>query len=236
IAFDSARAHFPEKAQGKIARIGIPVRREVAHIEREGARELLGLDVSVPTILILGGSLGSKRINDTVLAALPELVSFANVIHQTGKDHFEEIKKTVPVVLANNPQGGRYHPFPYLNTESMRRAAGAANVIVSRAGATAITEISLWGVPAVLVPIPEDVSHDQRTNAYAYAHTGGAVVLEEANLTPHVLAAETRRIASDTAAAAKMTQAAGSFTTADAARLIADEIAAIAASHEPTPA
>lgn len=233
IAFESARAYFPPKAQGKIARIGIPVRREVAHLEREGAHELLGLDASIPTLLILGGSLGSKRINETVLEALPELVTFANIIHQTGKDHFKDIEKTVPVVLANNPQSGRYHPFPYLNSESMRRAAGAANVIVSRAGATAITEISLWRLPAILIPIPEQVSHDQRTNAYAYAHTGAAVVLEEANLTPHVLASEVRRLASDAAGSARMTEAAATFTTTDAARLIADEIATIAISHEP---
>jgi len=233
IAFESARGYFPAKTRGAIARIGIPVRREVAHIEREGARELLGLDITVPTVLILGGSLGSKRINETVLQALPDLVSFANVIHQTGKDHFEDIRKTAPVVLEGSEHATRYHPFPYLNAESIRRAAGAANVIISRAGSTAITEMSLWGVPAILIPIPERVSHDQRTNAYAYARTGGAVVLEEGNITPHVLASEARRIMSDPATASAMAAGARTFTTADAARLVAEEIITIALSHEP---
>ncbi len=218
--------------RSKIARVGIPVRREVAHVEREGARELLGLDTSVPTVAILGGSLGSQRINETVLSALPELVSGMNVIHQTGKDHFTNVEQTAKIALAGDAHASRYHLFPYLNAESMRRVAGAANLVVSRAGSTAITEISLWRTPAILIPIPESVSHDQRTNAYAYAHTGAAVVIEEGNLTPHLLASEVRRITGDAATSATMSAAAATFSTGDAARVIADEIASIGLSHE----
>ena len=87
-------------------------------------------------------------------------------------------------------------------------------------------------MPAILIPIPEQVRHDQRTNAYAYAHTGAAVVLEEGNLTPHVLAAEVRRIVGDPAASQMMATAAATFATADAARIIADEIASISIAHE----
>ncbi|MEK7510782.1 MAG: UDP-N-acetylglucosamine--N-acetylmuramyl-(pentapeptide) pyrophosphoryl-undecaprenol N-acetylglucosamine transferase [Patescibacteria group bacterium] len=232
VAFESAAQMFPAKVRHKIARVGIPVRREVSRIEREGARELLGLDTTVPTVAIFGGSLGSARINETILSALPELVSFANVIHQTGKDLFAGVEQTVRVILKDDPNASRYHPFPYLNAESIRRVAGAANVIVSRAGSTAITEISLWRVPAILIPIPESVSHDQRTNAYAYAHTGAAVVIEEGNLAPHVLAAEIKRIVSDANASAAMGAAAATFAPSDAARIIADEITAIALSHE----
>ncbi|HEX2792732.1 MAG TPA: UDP-N-acetylglucosamine--N-acetylmuramyl-(pentapeptide) pyrophosphoryl-undecaprenol N-acetylglucosamine transferase [Candidatus Paceibacterota bacterium] len=232
IAFESSASYFPVKARGKIAKVGIPVRQDVARVEREGAHQLLGLDPAVPTILILGGSLGSQRINETVLAALPELVAFANVIHQTGKDHFQAMQRTAPVALQGSAHADRYHAFPYLNSESMRRAAGAANVVISRAGATSITEISLWHTPAILIPIPENVSHDQRSNAYAYARTGAAVVLEEGNLTPNLLASEARRLALDTATAESMVAASTTFATADAARIIADEITAIALSHE----
>lgn len=232
IAFESAAQYFPVKTRSKIARVGVPVRREVARIEREGAHQLLGLDPSVPTLLILGGSLGSLRINETILGTLPELVAFGNVIHQTGKDHFNGVQQTAGVILKDSPYASRYHAFPYLNSESMRRAAGAANVVVSRAGSTSITEISLWRVPAILIPIPENVSHDQRTNAYAYARTGAAVVLEEANLTPHVLLSEVKRIGGDPAVASQMGNAGASFASVDAARLVADEIASIALAHE----
>lgn len=232
IAYESAAAFFPASVRDRIARVGIPVRREVMKVEREGARELLGLDTSVPTVAIFGGSLGSARINETILSGLLELVPHMNVIHQTGRDLYAGVEQTARVILKDHPNASRYHVFPYLSAESIRRVAGAANVIVSRAGSTAITEISLWGVPAILIPIPESVSHDQRTNAYAYAHTGAAVVIEEGNLAPHVLASEIRRIATDQNTATAMAAAAATFAPTDAARIIADEITAIALSHE----
>jgi UDP-N-acetylglucosamine--N-acetylmuramyl-(pentapeptide) pyrophosphoryl-undecaprenol N-acetylglucosamine transferase len=236
IAFPQAAAAFPKEAQSKIALIGIPVRREIRTLEPEGAKQELGLD-SAPTVFIIGGSSGSSRINETVLTALPDLVSFANVIHQTGKHEIESVTSTSSVILGGNPNAKRYHPFAYLSAQSLRRAAGAADVIISRAGATAIAELSLWKKPAILIPIPESLSHDQRTNAYAYAHTGAAVVLEEANMTPHVLASEARRIVSDPALVKKMGEAGATFMPNDAGRIIAEEAVRIALTHEerPTP-
>jgi UDP-N-acetylglucosamine--N-acetylmuramyl-(pentapeptide) pyrophosphoryl-undecaprenol N-acetylglucosamine transferase len=233
VAFDSARSYFPKKVQNKIARIGIPIRRELAYVDPTGAVEELGLERGLPTVFILGGSSGSARINETILSALPDLVSFANVIHQTGKDHFTAVESTAKVILEKSAHAERYHAFPYLSVLSIRRAAGAATVVVSRAGATAISEISLWRKPAILIPIPESISHDQRTNAYAYARTGAAVVLEEANMTPHVLSSEVRRIASDPAVAAEMSRKGADFANPEAARMIAEEVLAIGLSHEP---
>ncbi len=233
IAFESSVPFFPLKSRHKIARTGIPIRKGLTAVEREGARELLGLDTNVPTLLILGGSLGSTRINEIVLDCLPDLVSFANIIHQTGKAHYDGVRSTSAVVLEGNAHAGRYHPYPYLNTESIRRAAGACDVVISRAGATAITEISLWKKPAILIPIPESVSHDQRANAYAYAHTGAAVVLEENNMTPHVFASEARRLATDRATASIMSEHAAGFANPKAASLIANELVKISLSHEP---
>jgi UDP-N-acetylglucosamine--N-acetylmuramyl-(pentapeptide) pyrophosphoryl-undecaprenol N-acetylglucosamine transferase len=232
ISFDSAAPFFPKKVQKKIARTGIPIRKELTRVELEGAREYLGLDAQVPTILILGGSLGSQRINNVVMDALPELLTFANVIHQTGPANFDEVNNLSKVVLAKSPDAARYHPFNYLSAVSLQRAAGAASVVVSRAGATAVAEIALWAKPAVLIPIPESVSHDQRSNAYAYAATGAAVVLEEANLTPHLLVSETKRIATDPTLAAQMAAHATSFADPDAARVLAGEILQIALTHE----
>jgi UDP-N-acetylglucosamine--N-acetylmuramyl-(pentapeptide) pyrophosphoryl-undecaprenol N-acetylglucosamine transferase len=166
-----------------------------------------------------------------VLSGLPDIVANLNVIHQTGRDHFSEVETTGRVILEKNPNASRYHPFAYLGADSLRQAASAANVIVSRAGATAIAEIALWHRPAILIPIPESISHDQRTNAYAYAHTGAAVVLEEENMTPHVLASEARRIGTDPALAAHMADKGISFAMPDAARIIANELLQIAVSH-----
>lgn len=232
VAFDSAIQGFPEKVRGKIAKVGIPVRKALMQLpDRASAVAALGLDASLPTILVIGGSAGAKRINDTVLDALPTLVSFANVIHQTGKAHYDDIAKTGGVI-AGAEFKNRYHPFPYLNVERMRNAAASADVVVARAGTGSITEIAIWGIPAILIPIPESISHDQRANAYVYARTGASEVLEEANLTPNVLASEARRIATDPVANARMRAAAAGFASPDAGRVIATEALRIALSHE----
>lgn len=232
VTFESTAAFFPEKARAKVARTGIPVRSAIAHPEVEGAKQELGLDSSVPTILILGGSLGAQRINDVVLSALGDLVTFANIIHQTGKNNFKTVETTAKLVLEKSTNASRYHPFPFLNTLSMRRAAGAADLVISRAGMTTIAEIALWHTPAILIPIPESISHDQRTNAYAYVKTGAAIIIEEANLTQHVLSSEAKRILSDTALRATMSEHSKAFANADAGKIIAEEIIAISLAHE----
>lgn len=236
VTFDSSIALFPPKVQANIARTGIPIRAALAMPLLEGAAQELGLDASVPTIFILGGSSGSRKINEVVLEGLPELVNIANVIHQTGKDLFAETEGTAKVILTGNAHADRYHVFPFLTRDAMRAAAGAASLVVSRAGATSITEISLWHKPSILIPIPESVSHDQRTNAYAYAHTGAAVVLEEHNMTPHILVSEVTRILGDTNVWQDMANKSMTFANADAAMLIAKELVLIAQSHNPTEA
>jgi len=232
ISFDSAAEYFPKNVQGRIARTGIPIRKALMRVETEGARQYLGLEPDVPTILILGGSQGAVKINETILSSLPELVAFANIIHQTGPANFKAVEAVSKVVLTKNPHASRYHPFNYLDQVSMQRAAGSADLVVSRAGATSIAEIGLWKKPAILIPIPESVSHDQRMNAYAYARTGAAVVLEEENLAPHLFIAEIKRILDDHELATRMGKAAEGFTDPDAARLIARQVLAIALPHE----
>ncbi|HQT83036.1 MAG TPA: glycosyltransferase, partial [Candidatus Paceibacterota bacterium] len=135
ISFESAAAYFPKKVQSKIARTGIPVRKELARMETEGARQYLGLEKDVPTILIIGGSQGAKKINEAVLTSLPDLVGITNVIHQTGRANFKEVSSVAQVVLAKNPHAARYHPVDYLSVISLQRSAAVADLVVSRAGA-----------------------------------------------------------------------------------------------------
>jgi len=232
ISFESAAKYFPENVQDKIARTGIPVRKALTRIETEGARQYLGLEKDLPTVLIIGGSQGAEKINEAMLTSLPELVSFANIIHQTGKTHFKNVQAVAQVVLKDNPDASHYHPVDYLSETSLQRVAGAADLVVSRAGANSIAEIGLWKKPAIIVPIPESVSHDQRTNAYAFARTGAAIVIEEENLTPHLLTSEMRRIAGDPELGKRMGESAAGFTDPDAARILAKQVLALALAHE----
>lgn len=232
IAFDSTAAYFPKNVQNKIARTGIPIRKALMRVETEGASQYLQLESGIPTIFVLGGSQGAVKINETILSTLPELVAFANVIHQTGPANFKNVEGVSKVVLGKNPHANRYHPINYLDQVSMQRAAGIADIVISRAGANSIAEIGLWKKPSILIPIPESVSHDQRTNAYSYARTGAAVVIEEQNLAPHLFVAEIERITKDPELSKRMGAAAEGFTDPDAARILAREVLAIALPHE----
>jgi len=232
ISFEGAAKYFPKEVQNKIARTGIPIRKALTRVEPEGAAQYLRLEEGVPTVFIFGGSQGATKINETVLTALPDLVAFLNVIHQTGEAHFKSVSAVAQVVLEKNSHESRYHPINYLDQVSMQRAAGVADVIVSRAGANSIAEISFWKKPSIIIPIPESISHDQRTNAYAYAQTGAGIVLEEDNLTPHLLVSEIRRIVNDPELAKRMGASAVGFTDPDASRILAGEVLSIALSHE----
>lgn len=229
ISYPETANHFPKE---KVALTGSPVRKGIKVAATEGAIEFLNLDKDVPTILVLGGSQGSERINQTILDALPELVENYNVIHQTGRANFDEVKIISTTVLRGNEKAYRYKPFDYLNDIALRMAAGAATVIVSRAGSGTIFEIATWGRPSIIIPIPETISHDQRHNAFAYARSGAADVVEEKNLTLHLLVAEINKLSRNAELREKMSLAAKHFARPDAEQKIAREIINIALQHE----
>jgi len=226
---------YPEAAkffkEDRTAYTGNPVRKEVRDVLTTEAYELLGLDSSLKTVLVIGGSQGSKFINEVIMDALPELLSKYQVVHQTGKNNFKIMQETRDVVLLNNPNKNRYKMFDYLNVLNTRASAGVADIIVSRAG-SAIFEVALWGKPSIIVPIPEPTSHDQRSNAYSYARSGSAIVIEEKNLAGGVLVSEINRIIDNPNEYNKMVESAKSFARADSARLIAVEILRIAVGHD----
>ncbi|MDP1625067.1 MAG: UDP-N-acetylglucosamine--N-acetylmuramyl-(pentapeptide) pyrophosphoryl-undecaprenol N-acetylglucosamine transferase [bacterium] len=230
VSYEQAADFFPKD---KVAFTGNPIRREVRETLSEGARQFLGLDESLPVVLILGGSQGSQRINEAVIDVLPELVGKCYIIHQTGKDNIDEMTNTAEVVLKESIHKNRYRPFAYLNSMSLRMAAGEAaksGLVISRAGST-IFEIALWQVPSIIIPIPEEISHDQKSNAFAYAASGACSVIEEINLTPHVLLSEIDRIIDNPNIADKMRHGAATFGKKDASDTIAREIIRIALSH-----
>ena len=228
VSYPTAAQFFPEE---KVAFTGNPIRKEVSEVLTVGAYEYLKLKPEIPTILILGGSLGAKAINDTIIDALPTLVEKYQIIHQTGKANFKEVSTTANVVLSGSPNASNYHPMQYLNALEMRMSAGVARIVISRAGST-IFEIAAWGKPSIIIPIPETVSHDQTSNAFAYARSGGAEVIEENNLGSHILVAEINRISDNQEIWQKMAEGAKSFAKLDAAEKIAQEIIAIALEHE----
>ena len=215
----------------KIAYTGNPIRPEIAQPLTTGAFEFLNLEQGIPVILILGGSQGSQTINDAILQTLPELLNTYQIIHQTGKANLAEIQSTVSISLKDHPFKYRYHPFDYLNELALRMSSGSATVIISRAGSI-IFEIAAWGVPSIIIPLPNSISHDQTANAVAYASTGAASIIEENNLTPNVLIEEVNRISNSPSIRKTMSDRAKAFSRLDSASLIANAILSIALEHE----
>lgn len=233
LAHPDAASKFSARIRDRIARVGHPIRKEVQDTAKEGGYEFLKLDPTAQTVFIMGGSQGAQAINNVILNALPQLVEEFNVIHQAGTANLSEVSGVASVVLKESRFANRYKAFGLLNTLALRMAAGIATLVVARAGSGTIFEVSSWGLPSILVPIPEDVSHDQTENAFSYARAGAATVIEQRNLTPHLLVAEIRRIAADQALRTKMSEAARGFARPDAARKIATILLEEAISHEP---
>ncbi len=233
LAHPDAAEKFPKKYLSKIARIGHPIRKEIEAPTKEGGHEFLKVDPAIPTVFIMGGSLGAKTINETVLDALPALVERYNVIHQTGGANLQDIANIANVELKESRYHDRYRPYGLLNSLALRMAGGIASVVVARAGSGTIFEIASWGVPSILVPIPTEIARDQTENAYSYSRGGAAAVLEQKNLTPHLLVAEIQRIMGDAPLREKMSAAAKAFARPQAARKLADIIVETALEHEP---
>lgn len=229
ISYASASAFFPKE---KVAHTGNPVRKALLLPAREGSFEFLGFKRELPVLLVVGGSQGAQTINEGVLAALPQLVEKYQIVHQTGDTHIREVEGRARVALGDSLLLERYRAYGYLNDLASRMAAGAASLVIARAGSGTIFEIASWGLPSILIPIPEPISHDQQKNAFDYARTGACVVIEQNNLTPGLLISEIDRIMGDEQLRHKMSNAAKGFSRPDSAKRIANAILDIALSHE----
>jgi UDP-N-acetylglucosamine--N-acetylmuramyl-(pentapeptide) pyrophosphoryl-undecaprenol N-acetylglucosamine transferase len=167
----SSRGHLPSE---KVVVTGYPVRPEVGAWSKKAARERLGLPIDGLVLLIWGGSRGARSINQAVLRDLETLTERATILHITGEDGVGEAlarRATLgPAAL------GRYHVYEYLY-EEFAAALAAADLTVSRAGASVLGEYPAAGLPSILVPYPGLVR--QRENAQALVEAGGAVVVAD---------------------------------------------------------
>lgn len=228
VSYPDAANYFDKK---KVAWTGNPVRDEIKIAAPEGGHQYLNFDPKVPTILILGGSQGAQFINNAVIDVVPELVKKYQIIHQAGAQNYEEIKNTTDLVLKDSVFADRYKVFDYLNNLSLKMSAGAADIIISRAGST-IFEIASWSKPSIIIPITESNNDHQRKNAYTYLRAGACVVIEENNLTPEILMSEIDRLIKDPDKLKSLKEGAKNFVKPNAAKLIAQEIIDTLIKHE----
>jgi UDP-N-acetylglucosamine--N-acetylmuramyl-(pentapeptide) pyrophosphoryl-undecaprenol N-acetylglucosamine transferase len=228
ISWPEAVEYLPKE---KTALTGQPIRKEIIKADPNGALETFKLKADIPVIYIVGGSQGAEILNDTILEILPELLSKYQVIHQTGENNITDVVGRSKLILGSDPNIERYVPIAYLNNQMTRMAGGIATLIISRAGSS-IFEIASWGVPSIIIPITNSNGDHQRKNAYSYARGGGCEVIEESNLTPHVLIAEIDKLISNTNKLHQMKTSALAFASPDASNKIAQAALDIALSHE----
>ncbi len=228
VSWPGATEYFKQE---KVALTGNPIRKNLLSAPEDGAREFLKLENGLPSVLVLGGSLGAQKINDLIIESLPELVKFCQIIHQTGKNNYLDVESRSRAVLYDSENKHRYKPFDYLNDEAMKMAAGATDLIISRAGST-IFEIANWGKPSIIIPITNSNGGHQKKNAYEYARSGACIVIEESNLSGSILILEIKKLLSDKNRSEVMAKAAGNFAKKDAAKIIAEEILNLALEHE----
>lgn len=220
IAFTEAAQYFPA---GKTALVGIPIRRRILGGKKDEAKEAFDIISAAPVVGLLGASQGAAPINDAALGVLRELTDKYEIIHQTGEKNLDEVREQASVILEFRHKE-RYHPVGFLDETGMRDFYAACDLIVSRASASSIFEIAAHGIPSILVPLSHAAQNHQWENAYAYAADGATVILEQANLTPHVLLAEIKKLTDDPERMKRMGEAAKRFARLDATEIAAREI------------
>lgn len=173
----------------KVRFTGVPLRESVLNgFKNKGKALEMHKDAPCkhsdgPTLLVLGGSQGARAINNLMVESLPvmkERLPRLQVIHSTGKEGYAAVKE------AYKKLGLEDGVFDFLG--DMAAAYSSADLVLSRAGATTLAEITAWGLPAVLIPYPYSTDRHQYYNAEELACRGAAVVVEEQNLTAHRLA------------------------------------------------
>ena len=181
VAYDDMERFFPAE---KIIKTGNPVRQTLLDnkITKEEARKTMGLDPSRKTILLVGGSLGARTVNESVMAHLDTIRnSDIQFIWQTGKYYSDEIARRL----------SQEEACPNLTVtdfiSDMAVAYTAADLVVSRAGASSISEFCLIGKPVILVPSPNVAEDHQTKNAMALVNRQAAICIKDAEATDKLI-------------------------------------------------
>jgi len=223
VSFSSAANFFNP---GKVAITGNPIRDELSAGSKDEAKKLFGLSGGRKVILVLGGSQGARAINEAIVRILPDLLKKYEVIHQTGKGEYESVVREAGKAGIKAGHGG-YRPVPFLR-EEMAHAYAAADLVVSRAGANALTEIAANAKPAIVIPLKTSANNHQELNAYAFSEAGAAVVLNQDNLGENIFLEKIEEVMADGGLQFELGERVKKFYDPDAAKKIAGEIIKLA--------
>lgn len=214
-------AGAPVADKEKLVVTGNPVRSSVLTSTREEGRSMLGIPEEASMLLVFGGSLGARHLNVAISSMKKDLLAIDNlyVVHITGPKELE----TVEAVLAlTEEEKKRYLVMGYQNR--MGETMAACDMVVSRAGATSLAEISARCIPAILVPFPFATADHQTTNARSYVQAGAAWMMADDMVETPEFKELVLTFVDDEKARLKMSEAARGFETGNAASKLADVV------------
>lgn len=221
ISFAESEKYFKVK-KDKIILSGNPLRKEFAVVDSEEDRKKLGVSEKDFMVLCFAGSMGAARISEAMtevtkaIGAMPDVKLF----FVTGKPYYEKIKKELQddgMIQKKN-----VHIMEYIN--GMAAYISAADVVVSRAGALTISELTACGKPAILIPSPNVTANHQYHNAKVVENGGGAFVIEEKELTGEKLTSAILRLKGNKEMLNKMALGSRRLAASDAAEIIYEQV------------
>jgi len=217
ISFNETRAGFMKKS--RIAKTGNPIRGSLVKLKKENVLELFGLDKERFTILVMGGSQGAHFINDVVLDVIKAIPlpqrGYLQFMHLSGLKDFEFVKSKYELLGVNS----RVFSF----CDRMSEVYSAADLVISRAGATSIAEITFFGLPSILIPYPNPRVH-QVENAKFLKDKDAAVVVEQDSLSSGYLKEIVMNLVRDRYRLKQMSENISGLSAPDAAHRLAMEI------------
>ena len=203
------------RRKDNVERVGTPTRDELDIVSREESTQFFGLSPAKKTVLIFGGSLGASSVNRAMLGIVESQQGLGiQFVWQTGEGDYPEIRKKI-----EGKNIGWVGPF----IDRMEYAYGAADLVVSRSGATTIAELTRIGKPAILVPYPYSAADHQTMNAQTVAQAGAAVVVADKDVDTK-LAISIRELLTDSEKMASMARASKTLGHPDAGKIIAEKI------------
>jgi UDP-N-acetylglucosamine--N-acetylmuramyl-(pentapeptide) pyrophosphoryl-undecaprenol N-acetylglucosamine transferase len=212
------------KSKAKMYLTGNPVREEyTVKYDRKTAAEQLNLNSELKTVLVFGGSQGAKAINKAMVEAYPLLKDKAvQIIHIAGKNGYEETKKIIDSIKANTDRLV-YRLYDFY--EKMNIIYGISDLVICRAGATTISEITAQRLPSILIPYPYASENHQEINAKALRDTGAAEIIHDSEINGLALAQEVEKMLFNDKLLEKMQRACDEYASPNAADLLAGIVA-----------
>ncbi len=225
-------ANLPDAVSAKCELTGLPVRRAILETDTAAARQHLGLAVDKPVLVVTGGSQGARHINQAMAVLWPELLAAGvQIVHITGEKLFDETaqlarRNGLPVDPKTQQAKDGFLLLPYLH--HMEYALAAADLVISRAGASFLAEVMALGRAAILVPYPYAAGNHQVYNAQALVEAGAALLIEDAALSAQSLRQALQKALFDINLREKMAANSAALGKREAATAIIGVAAAVA--------